>query len=88
MEEKSKGEWSEILPFIALAMNTSRHKTLNFSPFFIMYGRKAQIPADLIHPNKLQAEEEAESFFPTKTVKYASELIERMAKIFEMVRER
>ncbi|KAK2920504.1 hypothetical protein Q8A73_002708 [Channa argus] len=45
------GEWDDCLNQVALAYNTSPHSTTGFSPFFLIHGREARMPASLLLPN-------------------------------------
>ena len=40
-------DWDIILPYIGFAYNTSRQESMGFSPFYLLYGREAQVPSDL-----------------------------------------
>ena len=40
--------WAELLPFIQLAHNTAYNKTLEETPHFFMFGRRASLPVDII----------------------------------------
>ena len=88
LHNRGKEEWSDLLPFIAMAANSTVHELLNLSPFFLMFGRRATIPLDLVHPAKLMPTREEENVaFPTKAAAYATKLIDKMAKAFEIVKD-
>ena len=38
--------WEEHLPKVCFAYNTSTHTSTGYTPFYMMYGREAKIPAD------------------------------------------
>ena len=40
--------WASLLPFVQLAYNTSFSATTHETPFFIMFGRPARLPVDII----------------------------------------
>lgn len=40
--------WAEFLPFVQLAHNTSYSSTLEETPHYLMFGRAAVLPVDLI----------------------------------------
>jgi len=40
--------WAELLPFIQLAHNTAYNKTLEDTPHFLMFGRRASLTVDII----------------------------------------
>ena len=42
-----KDTWDEHLPHCVYAYNTSRHESSHYSPFEVMFGRKAILPIEL-----------------------------------------
>ena len=44
----SHNNWAEVLPFIQLAHNTYFSLTMHETPFFLMFGRQARLPIDII----------------------------------------
>ena len=42
-------DWDEHLPAIAFAYRTSVHETTGYTPFFLLHGREARIPADIAY---------------------------------------
>ena len=42
-------QWELHLRKICMAYNTSIHPSTAFSPFFLMFGRQAKLPVDLVH---------------------------------------
>lgn len=47
--DDSQSNWSELLPSIAFAMNTSIYtESTNYSPYFILYGRECRTPIDTV----------------------------------------
>ena len=42
-------DWDEELPAVAFAYRTSEHEATGFTPYFLMHGREARIPADLVY---------------------------------------
>ena len=44
----SGDNWVELLPFVQLAHNTAYRKTLHETPHFLMFGRRATLPIDVI----------------------------------------
>ena len=40
--------WAEVLPFIQLAHNTAYNETLEETPHFIIFGRRASLPVEII----------------------------------------
>ncbi|KZS10502.1 Uncharacterized protein APZ42_024997 [Daphnia magna] len=47
MDESHK-DWNEFLGFVTFAYNTAWQKSINNTPFMMVYGREAVIPADLL----------------------------------------
>jgi hypothetical protein len=43
------GTWEDHTQKVLLAYNTSTQSTTGFSPFFLMFGREARLPVDLIY---------------------------------------
>ena len=44
----AQNNWAEVLPFIQLTHNTSFSLTMHETPFFLMFGRQARLPFDII----------------------------------------
>ena len=44
----AQNNWTEVLPFIRLAHNTSFSSTMHETPFFLTFGRQARLPIDII----------------------------------------
>ena len=42
-------DWDEKLPAVAFAYRTSQHESTGFTPYFLMHGREARIPADIVY---------------------------------------
>ncbi|KAL5486484.1 hypothetical protein EMCRGX_G018971 [Ephydatia muelleri] len=49
-------DWENYIHKLCFAYNTSVHSSTGYSPFFLMFGRQAAIPVDLMYP--LRREEE------------------------------
>ncbi|CAL9702844.1 unnamed protein product [Knipowitschia caucasica] len=45
------GEWDGFTKQVAFAYNTSPHASTKFSPFYLMHGREARVPADVLVSN-------------------------------------
>jgi hypothetical protein len=45
---KQHTNWDEILPYITFAYNSSRQESTGRSPFFLIYGREARLPVDVM----------------------------------------
>ncbi|UYV78619.1 hypothetical protein LAZ67_16002183, partial [Cordylochernes scorpioides] len=50
-------DWDEILPFVTFAYNTAKQESTGFSPFYLVHGREADTPLDLLFP-KFPSEDE------------------------------
>uniref|UniRef100_A0A8C7WRX1 Gypsy retrotransposon integrase-like protein 1 n=1 Tax=Oryzias sinensis TaxID=183150 RepID=A0A8C7WRX1_9TELE len=45
------GEWDDHLKSVAFVYNTSKHSSTWFTPFYLMHGREARIPAEVLIPS-------------------------------------
>ena len=88
LENRDKESWSDRLPWICLAANSTIHSTTNLSPYFLMYGRQANIPMDIVHHkiNKNLPPTE-ELHFNTKWGAYATRTLERLSEAFQTVKQ-
>ena len=87
LEGKAKDSWSEQLPWICLAANSTIHTTTQLSPFFLMFGRQPNLPIDIAHRG-LQMENRNDSIpFPQRAAEHAARIVRRMAKAFQSVKE-
>lgn len=64
---------------LLVAYNTSTHATTGFTPFYLMFGRQARIPADLMYGTA-----EPESLNCTE---YAAKLQESLSKAYTVARK-
>ena len=71
--------WDDILPDLQFAYRTSRIEGMSFSPFEIIYGRKAKLPSDVLYgsPSKIRVD----------VNKYNLLLTKRLRQTFKKVRE-
>ena len=74
-----KDEWEECLPKVCLAYNTSEHSATGFTPFYMMFGRQANMPLDIIYGT------------PTSTRKdcahYTMELKKTLEQAYQLARQ-
>ena len=75
----AQNNWAEVLPFIQLAHNTSLSSTMHETPFFLMFGRQARLPIDIIFgiPNVGRS---------TTTEEFAHSTRENLQIAFELAR--
>jgi len=57
-------DWDQYLPATAFAYRSTVQESTGFSPYFLMYGREARIPADLVYvpPPDLSHSEDVPEF--------------------------
>ena len=72
-------EWEGHVQKVCMAYNTSTHATTGFTPFFLMFGRQARIPTDLMYGT---AEPESLDYG-----EYAAQLRKSMANAYRIARE-
>ena len=72
-------DWEEYVSKACMAYNTSVHATTGFTPFYLMFGRQARIPVDLMYGS---AEPESMSHG-----QYATKLQESLTKAYSLARE-
>ena len=48
LEEEQKRNWKRFVPQLVHAYNCTRHHTTGLSPYFLMYGRKPRLAADVL----------------------------------------
>ena len=71
-------DWEEYVSKACLAYNTSVHATTGFAPFYLMFGRQARIPVDLMYGT---AEPESMNYG-----EYATKLQESLTKAYKLAR--
>ena len=47
--ERSAGYWLDELPAVLWSLRTTPNRSTGFTPFFLMYGAEAVLPADIEH---------------------------------------
>ena len=78
------GEWDQFLPQVELAYNSSVHSSTGFSPFFLVHGREANLPLDVI----LNCSPTVTSPTPGTPAAYASHLTSRLTHAFSEAAQR
>jgi hypothetical protein len=75
---ETQRDWSRLLPACVMAYNVSKHESTSFSPYYLMHGREAICPLDLLVDTP-------QPDVPAKTNEYAEELVERLKTAFRAV---
>ena len=75
-------DWDDKLPAVAFAYRTSVQETIGFTPFSLMFGREARIPADLVYGNPSGDSRQFDS-----TVDFVASQQTKLRDAFELVRE-
>ena len=75
----NQNTWEEKLPYTLMAYRTSVHNTTKFTPFYLVHGREAYLPVDVIFPRPPQRE-------PLRTV-YGVRMRTNLEQAFDFVRE-
>ncbi|UYV74134.1 hypothetical protein LAZ67_11002214 [Cordylochernes scorpioides] len=50
--------WDRILPFVTFAYNTAKQESTGFTPFFLVHGREAETPLDVLFPKLLPEDDD------------------------------
>ncbi len=79
--EEHPFEWEDHLRKVCLAYNTSTHSTTGHTPFFLMFGRQARLPVDVMFGTPLPASE-ATDRIPT----YVLDLKRTLTAAYDKVR--
>jgi transposase InsO family protein len=77
---KKQNDWDEKLPALLFAYRTSIHPTTGETPFFMMHGRDAVLPGDLLLSSVKHGTEDQQA--------YAREIYDQLQKAFEKTKER
>ena len=77
-----KEDWSSYLDTCVFAYNTSRHESSKFTPFQLMFGRRATLPIDL-DTSRTDPEEKVERYVKAEEVNDEEQLQERVKQLEE-----
>ena len=80
---QNDGTWEDYLGYVEFAYNTATHSTTGFSPYFIINGRDARIPATLISSPLTEVSLAA----PGTPAEYCTSLQSRLQTVFRQVLE-
>ncbi|UYV70710.1 hypothetical protein LAZ67_8000342, partial [Cordylochernes scorpioides] len=51
-------DWDRNLPFVTFAYNTAKQESTGFTPFFLVHGREAETPLDVLFPRLLPEDDD------------------------------
>ena len=77
--EEHPFHWEEYLCKVCMAYNTSKQSTTGYSPFYLMFGRNARLPIDVMYVSDNQGQN-------TLLLEYVRTLQATFAEVFECVR--
>ena len=80
LEQDKKAHWSEHLPEMLAAYNGTRSAVTGYSPYFLLFGRKARMPVDYLFPTL------HDSPHQTKMEVYVAAMQKRLKEAFAVAR--
>ena len=75
---KTQDDWAEYIPMVQLALNTRIHSSTGFSPFFLIYGRNADLSGLVEPPEHVLANE-----YVTRLTRNIRQAITRAATLID-----
>ncbi|UYV70456.1 K02A2.6-like [Cordylochernes scorpioides] len=72
-------DWDRILPFVTFAYNTAKQESTGFTPFFLVHGREAETPLDVLFPKLLPEDDDF-----IQTLGARAEEARKLARIYSM----
>lgn len=77
--EEHPSDWEDHLRKVCFAYNTSIHSTTGYTPFYLMFGRQARLPIDLMYGTGV----------PSSSVpEYVAKMCSSLSNAYELVRQR
>ncbi|KAI8513239.1 hypothetical protein Bbelb_098780 [Branchiostoma belcheri] len=70
-------DWDTHLPMVKFAYNTSEHSTTKFTPYFVMHGREARLPVELMFGTPTTA--------AAPVQEYVKDLVDKLPTVFKLV---
>lgn len=80
LSAEKKRQWSQHVPYLVHAYNSTKSDATGFSPYFLMFGREARLPVDLCFGTSLDKAVESHS-------RYVSKLKEDLHQAYKLASE-